>query len=238
MADEKTHSPPYVGFGSFQTFISGLRGAPLPDRIDRSVFGSMSGGLAYGLLSALKFLNLIDANGVPTPLLAQMAEAEGDGQKAALRVMLEGAYPGLFDGTVKLDRATSAQLDDHLRKTFAIAGSTVDKAASFVLAAAAAADITISNQLKARKPIASGGATQKKLRLKRNGAIKETAPIPENDQRDRERPPPPTSKDPVQMLVEIIDMSAMDDEEQQAVWTLIRFLKRQEAKKRAMEEDQ
>lgn len=238
MAEEKTHSPPYVGFGSFQSFITGLKGAPLPDRIDRSVFGSMSGGLAYGLLSALKFLNLIDANGAPTPLLSELAEGEGDAQKVALRTVLEGAYPGLFDGTVKLDRATSAQLDDHLRKAFGITGSTVDKAASFVLAAVTAADITISNQLKARKPIASGGASQKKLRLKRNGSTKEPSAPPEADQRDTDKLTPPGSKDPVQMLVEIIDMSAMDDEEQQAVWTLIRFLKRQEAKKRAMEEDQ
>lgn len=237
MAEEKTHSPPYVGFGSFQSFISGLRGSPLPDRIDRSVFGTMSGGLAYGLLSALKFLNLIDGNGVPTPPLIRLAEADGEDQKAALRVVLESAYPGLFDGTVKLDRATSAQLNDHLRKEFGIAGSTVDKAASFVLAAATAADITISNQLKARKPIGSGGASQKKLRLKKNGPIKETI-TPDTEQIDREVQRPPASRDPVQMLVEIIDMSAMDDEEQQAVWTLIRFLKRQEAKKKAMEEDQ
>lgn len=237
MAEEKTHSPPYVGFGSFQSFISGLKGSPLPDRIDRSVFGTMSGGLAYGLLSALKFLSLIDGNGVPTQLLIRLTEAEGEEEKTALRKVLETAYTGLFDGTVKLDRATSAQLDDHLRKTFGISGSTVDKAASFVLAAATAADVTISNQLKARKPIASGGAGQKKLRLKKSGSAKEPA-TPDAGQRDREVQSPATSKDPVQMLVEIIDMSAMDDEEQQAVWTLIRFLKRQEAKKKAMEEDQ
>lgn len=234
MAEEKTHSPPYVGYGSFQSFIVGLKGSPLPDRIDRSVFGNMSGGLAYGLLSALKFLNLINVNGAPTTLLIKLAEAEGEEAKEALRQTLKGAYPGLFDGTVKLDRATSSQLDDHLRKAFGITGSTVDKAASFVLAAAAAADVAISNQLKARKPIGSANGGQRKLRLKKTAVAKD-------DQRDAEETHVKEQaqvayQDPVQVLVNIIDMSAMDDEEQQAVWTLIRFLKRQEANKKIMEE--
>lgn len=234
MAEEKTHSPPYVGYGSFQSFLLGLKGSPLPDRIDRSVFGNMSGGLAYGLLSAFKFLNLIDGNGVPTALLVKLAEADGESEKEVLRQVLKGAYPGLFDGTVKLDRATSHQLDDHLRKAFGISGSTVDKAASFVLAAATSADIPISNQLKARKPIGSANGGTRKLRLKKTTASQTTEDHTEEKPKKEEAAS--TNQDPVQVLVGIIDMSVMDDEEQQAVWTLIRFLKRQEANKKIMEE--
>lgn len=41
--------------------------------------------------------------------------------------------------------------------------------------------------------------------------------------------PPPAAQDPVSVLVSIIDMATMSEEEQQAVWTLIRYLKRREA---------
>lgn len=235
MTDEKTLSPPYIGYGSFQGFINTLKEHPLPDRIDRSVFGSMSGGLAYGLLSALKFLGLISANGTPDPLLHRMVEAQTEEEmQATLRATLEQSYPGLFNGAVKLDRATSAQLDEYLRTAFGIQGSTIDKAASFVIAAATAAGIGLSAQLKSRKPIGSGNGNRRSKQKKT--ALKDAAPPADNHERLVPEDPKIKSRNPVQVLVDIIDMSLMTDDEQEAVWTLIRFLKKQEAQKKVMEE--
>lgn len=235
MTDEKTLSPPYIGYGSFQSFISGLKENPLPDRIDRSVFGNMSGGLAYGLLSALKFLGLISANGTPDPLLHRMVEAADDqATQAALRATLERSYPGLFNGMVKLDRATSAQLDEYLRTSFGIQGGTIDKAASFVIAAATAAGLGLSAQLKSRKPIGSGNGNRRTKQKK--SAPKDTATPSETAERQVFEHAKAETPNPVQVLVDIIDMSLMTDEEQEAVWTLIRFLKKQESQKKVMEE--
>jgi len=224
-------SPPYVSYGSFASFVTGLKGA-MPSRIDRSVFGGMSGGLAYGLLSALKFLRLVHPDSRPTAELRRLANADGEEKANLLREVLASAYPGLFNGDIDLSTATSGQVDEHLRKTYSIAGSTIDKAATFVLSAAVAAGVQLSPQLKGRKPIASGSAGRK-LKLKPSSPQPQASQPPQDGPSPSANPPP--ARNSVDVLVSILDMSLMDDAEQEAVWTLIRFLKRQEAKEKGRE---
>ena len=215
-------SPPYVGFNSLLKFVRSQKGR-MPDRIDRSVFGGMSGGLAYGILSALKFLQLINGDGVPSPQLVKLSEASEDEAKPILSSMLQSSYKGIFNGDVKLARATSGQFDDYLRSTFGVTGSTVDKCAVFFLAAAAEAGIEVSAQLKSRKPAQIG---TRKLKLRRP-----PEPLVDSGVVRVAEAEPPKLRSPVEVLVSILDMSAMTEDEQQAVWTLIRFLKKQEAEK-------
>src|ERR1051326_547162 len=87
--------PPYVPFRTFRNFIEGLKQG-IPSRIDRSVMGSMSGGLQSQLAAALKSLSLISANGLPTELLPKLVNSEGADRIKTWRQILALGYPFLF----------------------------------------------------------------------------------------------------------------------------------------------
>ena len=58
--------PPYVSYRTFQAFVDGLQQV-IPARIDRSYWGERSSGsTGTQLMSALRFLGLIDVNDTPT----------------------------------------------------------------------------------------------------------------------------------------------------------------------------
>jgi len=147
--DSKT--PPYATYKSFSNFINSLRENSIPSRIDRSVFGSMSGGAAYSILASLKGLHLIEDSGKPTPLLKSYVEADEKSQKTLLQQILKKGYSSLWDDGIDLATASAGQFDDHVRDRFGAKGSTVDKVASFFLAAAEDAGIQLSTHLKNRK---------------------------------------------------------------------------------------
>ena len=71
----RKHSPPYVSYKTFESFMTKLQ-QQLPTRIDRSYWGEMfSGSTGTQLMSAMRFLNLIDVNARPTPRLKLLTSA-------------------------------------------------------------------------------------------------------------------------------------------------------------------
>jgi hypothetical protein len=70
-SSSKKLSPPYVSYRTFLNFVEGLQ-QTMPARIDRSYWGDrFSGSTGTQLVSALRFLDLIDVNGFPTLKLRQ-----------------------------------------------------------------------------------------------------------------------------------------------------------------------
>ena len=64
--------PPYVSYRTFRNFIDGLQ-MGIPARIDRSYWGDRySGSSGTQLMTALRFLGLIDSHGTPTTRLRQL----------------------------------------------------------------------------------------------------------------------------------------------------------------------
>jgi hypothetical protein len=159
--------PPYVPFKTFKSFISGLRemGA-VPGRIDRSLMYNQSGAVQGQLMAALKYLDLITANGTPTDYLKKLVGAtEGAEQKTALRDVLTHSYGFLF-GTTDFDprHATSSQLSHAFSETGAT-GETVRKCVAFLLLAAQDAEMPLSPYFKTtRAPRGSGSRSQKPTR--------------------------------------------------------------------------
>jgi len=218
--NSKKQSPPYATWRSFVNFANGLRDSSIPSRIDRSVFGNISGGAAYSILAALKYLKLIDEVGTPSPLLRQLVEASDDERKPLIAQMLKEGYPALWSGAIDLETATAGQFDEHIRNNYDMKGSTLDKVAAFFLAAAEDAGVPISVHLKNRKPVAPSLASKKPRKTR-----------PQTDNKQSLVPPKgtPQERTPAEMLLDIIDMADMTDPEQDAVWTLIRYLKKKEA---------
>ena len=74
--------PPYVPYRTFRTFLEFLLEG-IPDRIDRSVWGSrFSGSSGSQLMTALKAFSLIDATGRPQKELERLVFAEGEERRA------------------------------------------------------------------------------------------------------------------------------------------------------------
>jgi Family of unknown function (DUF5343) len=147
--------PPYLSHKTFDNFINGLK-TGVPARIDRSVMGSLSGTAQAHLLQTLRYLNLIDAEGVPTETLNQLAVAQDAEKQRILREILSSAYKFVGDCNVDLERCTAKQLDEAFATTGA-ASETLRKSLAFYLATAKQAGLKLSPHLKrARKPRGAG----------------------------------------------------------------------------------
>ena len=223
MADDPPQvSPPYATFGQFKSFLNKLAETSVPSRIDRTVFGNISGGTAYALLSALKFLRLIDGDGKPTSLLRQLVTADEDGRKPLIHQMIYEAYPGLMNGSLNLAEASGGQFDEALREHYNIRGSTVDKVATFFLQAAEEAGVQVSMHLKKRKPAAPSNASRRRPAPK----------TPDTDEREpdaRTKAQTMSQKSLSHVLTDLLDVTDMNEEEMNAVWVLLRYQKRKEA---------
>lgn len=150
MPDAKTLTVPYVPFKTFQSVLDSFRSF-LPDQIDATMWPSYSGGTRSQLLSALKFLQLIDDRGYPTDALRNLAQADAQHRPEALRAVLRGAYTSLAQ--LDLTKATPGSFDAEMRK-FGQEGDTHRKASSFFLQAAKYAGIPLSPLLTKKGSLA------------------------------------------------------------------------------------
>ena len=65
----KKISPPYVAYKTLRNFLDGMAQGPVPKKIDRLLMVGQSGSNQAYILSALKFLDLVDDDGNTTAKL-------------------------------------------------------------------------------------------------------------------------------------------------------------------------
>lgn len=217
----KKQPPPYATFPSFINFFNRLRETGIPNRIDPSVFGNASGSLIYSMLSSLKSLNLISEDGMPSAEFKEFVIAKDTERPELLKKIIERGYPTLFNSDLDLTNITAKQFNDHFREEHDVAGSTIDKIATFFLAAAKFAKIPISKHLENRTPIASSPSSKKSPKQRKN---KES---------NGQNQPPPKLTDPSQItetaleyrLVDLMSEAADNPEVMNAIIAVITFLK-------------
>lgn len=134
--------PPYLSHKTFTNFLEGLRKG-VPARIDRSVIGSLSGTAQAHLLHTLRYLNLIDADSVPTEALNQLAAAQDAEKQRIVKELLIAAYPFVFNSGVDLEKCTGKQVEELFAKTGA-SGETLRKTLTFFMAMAKDGGIKLS----------------------------------------------------------------------------------------------
>ncbi len=213
----KKTSPPYATFPTFLNFINKLRDTQIPARIDPSVFGNASGSVSYSVIAALKSLRLITSDGIPTKELKAFVNASDDDRKPLMQNILRAGYPTLWDGSIDLAAATAGQFDEHIREEYDVKGSTVDKVASFFIASAKYADLSISAHLAARKPTSSSPSSGRSKRQRK--ADKESSGSPRTPDAD-----PMSDKALEYKLVDLMKEDGVGDSEREAIWTLIQYL--------------
>jgi len=212
-------TPPYTSYRTFKTFIQDLREQGIPSRIDRSVLTRFSGAVGSQLVHALRFLGLIDEAGRPAARLKELVAAHGAGDwSETFREVLRQEYAPMF--AIDLDAATPSHFNEAFRKAFPAADAVVQKCVTFFLYAANDAGVKISGRvLKGRKP---RPLTPRTRRAHAQPPPKEL---------EIETPPPQPAaahvqdKKPSEILLMHLDPNEMDDEQQAAVWSLLRYFK-------------
>lgn len=139
-------APPYIAYRTFRNFVDSLRVA-MPGRIDRSVMHTMSGGAQGQMMHALRTMDLVSQQGLPTETFKRLVIAEGVERQKALSTALHSGYPFLFSPSIDLATATGKQLLEQFADV-PLSGDTVKRSVSFFLAAAKDAGIALSPYFK------------------------------------------------------------------------------------------
>ena len=140
---EEVRVPPYVSFKTLTNFIGRLRDLEnIPSRIDTSIMTTLAPSVRRQLVLAMKFLDLVDANNLPTKKLsAVITKDEAKFKQGLTEIILEAYKPILKDLT--LNNATSAQLNE-VFKPFSQKVTVRNRCKAFLIAAARECAIPIS----------------------------------------------------------------------------------------------
>ena len=148
MKKTKNTIPPYVAFKTFQTFLEFLSEG-MPSRIDRSIWiNRFSGSNGTQLMTAVKFFELVDREGVPSEDFNNLISKDINIQKKILRKILYKFYSHIFE--LDLENATRYQFREAFRK-FGTKEGVLIKCESFFIQAAKFSEITLSSHILARR---------------------------------------------------------------------------------------
>jgi hypothetical protein len=130
--DKKT-LPPYVSYRTFRNFVDGLE-TGIPDRIDRSYWGDRySGSSGTQLMTALRFLGLVDGTGIPTTRMRQLVSAKGAQRSEVLKQIGHTAFDFLSERSLDPRGATYSQLEEAFYNTYQVTGDVARKCIKFFI---------------------------------------------------------------------------------------------------------
>lgn len=172
---EKKRVAPYVPVSVLSGFLDRIRRISTPPQItSRDLHESgVSNSDSFALLSTLRFLNLIDEQGVPTPEFRSL-QTSGDEFKHNLEQVVRNAYSDLF---AWLDPAVDDR--EHVRNFFARSYSpaTAEKATAVFLDLCGESEIP----LKEERPKKEAVSPRPKRPVTRPSTRRETPPVPEGE---------------------------------------------------------
>ena len=168
--------PPYISYRTFHNFLEELQQG-VPSRIDRSYWGErMSGSTGTQLVTALRFLGLIDGNEAPTDRLRKLAMLKGNSKTEYLRQITTDSF-GFLSG-VDLQQATYAQLEEAFRNAFQLTGDVSRKCIKFYVAIATDAGFSLSKFITKRLRSPRSGIGIKGVTRRKNIRTEQSLRIP------------------------------------------------------------
>jgi len=187
MEKGRKHLPPYVSYRTFHNFVERLHQQGTPQRIDRSYWSSiLSGSTGPQLMAAMRFLDLVDANGKPTEQLKLLVPAEGERRAQLVRGITTAAFSFVLKSNLDLANATYAQLEEGFCSTYNLTDDVKRKCVKFFIAMAGDAGMTISPHIIRHTRSANNGsgtrAITKKTSLKndRSYSVPQIKKIPQD----------------------------------------------------------
>lgn len=161
--------PPYISYRTFQNFLERLQKGGIPSRIDRSYWSDLlSGSTGTQLMSALRFMGLIDTNDIPTSRLRLLVQAKGAQRAEVLRQITSGAFSFVLQESFDSQSATYAQLEEVFRSTFELTDGVRRKCVKFFVDMSSDAEMPLSSFITKRLRPARGNAGTKVV-TKRKG---------------------------------------------------------------------
>lgn len=220
------YKPPYFSYITLKNYLDSFKSSvDVPSHIERGAMPpTMSGGNQVAVINALKFLGLISDNSEPQESFYKLVESEGKARQELMREVVQRGYAFLLNH-VDIERTISSKVVDRFKDT-GMSGDTIRKAIQFFQGAAKDVGMKVSPHIKAAH---TQSARPKAIRM-RKGGIRGAEALPDDEGEDASVDfIPVVEKTPYQVLIEILSPQ-MEETEQDAVWTLIRYLKKQEAK--------
>jgi hypothetical protein len=225
MTDKERDVPPDVPWRTFETYIDGLRtfGPYLPTVIDRDSMRTLPGVTQTGLLNTLRTLKLIDEDGGVQPRLRQIVNASPAQRRSLYQQIIADEYT--FLRGLDLQNSTPAQIETAFNSAGA-AGATVRRCIAFFVGMVNAAGVPISPAItKAWRRHATNSRRHIISREVDRSMPVDAAHLPTIDNGGGT-----IAKPTFQILYELLD-SDMDKNEQEAVWTLLQYVRRKETVK-------
>lgn len=172
------HYPPYVSYKTFDHFITEMK-EHLPSRIDRSCWGDMfSGSTGTQLMSAMRFLNLVDINSRPTPRLKVLTSTTGEHRAVLLRQVADEAYAFALRGPIDPQNATYAELEDVFKNTYRMKSDVCRKCIKFFVEFSKDAGIPLSPQITKKRKMPRTGLVPKTHTKKDNTIPNDNSVVP------------------------------------------------------------
>lgn len=221
---------PYPAFHSLKTLCKYLKEHNVPGRIDRSVLTSFSGAVGSQVITMMKFMGLTDEASVPQDDLHELVAAyDTDAWPSVLERIVRRSYAPMF--SINLETASPSQFSEHFRRCYPAADEVSRKSSTFFLNAAREAGIKISPYVMKNKkprsaPTRKAAPRPKKVNAEGGGAAASRKPAGAAPGGAPPADPPGGAADPAQMLYRMLDPARMNDEEKNAVWTLLLYLKK------------
>ncbi|MCH8995286.1 MAG: hypothetical protein IH959_10035 [Chloroflexi bacterium] len=177
MPKSEKRPAPYIPFKTFQTALETLEQG-CPEKIDRSVWPSLSFSVQAHTLSAFRFLRLIDKDGNTQEDLWSLV-IDPQKRKVNLKDVLVKRYPDV--AALGDTNATEQQLEEAMKR-YDVSGEMLDKAIRFFLQAAKYVELSISPLWKAgRRKRAAGAKRASRPPRSKNGQSGDRPPTPAED---------------------------------------------------------
>ena len=180
MVNDKSRKslPPYVSYRTFRNFVDGLQ-LGIPARIDRSYWGDRySGSTGTQLMTALRFLGLIDGNGIPTTRLRQLASAKGAQRSDILKQIAYTSFDFLSERSLDPQVATYAQLEEAFYNTYQVTSDVARKCIKFFVSLESDAGVSLSPFIMKKSKTIRADSVRGKTTKKTGARTNQNAAIP------------------------------------------------------------
>jgi hypothetical protein len=147
--EKRRRKAPYISIKALMDFLDHIRYVSTPKKVDAGLLEDygVSKGNIFALLSALKFLGLVDDQGSPTPAFSTL-QTMGEEFQGNLHEVIQNAYGDLF-ARLDVNRDSREHIRNYFARNFSVSQS--ERATSLFLDLCREAGIPVATESRGGK---------------------------------------------------------------------------------------